>query len=323
MGTLGNQSYWMQRLLLTPEVEDGRLSVEYTVYKPVNDLVQRLVDGFEYGWRKGGSHDVYSMWGSHDFLSKSPIFFLSTGRTGTMLLTHLLSAAKGVKVFHSPVPTFTNQANYLRHTGLRGNTESVTILEQIFMAGREHMLFKTYRYGLRYVETNHPITFLSPAIARLLPEAKFVFLFRHPGEFVRSGVRRGWYSGVHPHDKGRLRPTEDEISDQEWKDFSQIKKIAWLWDATNAYIERTLENIASSRHFQMNFNELSVDLIYELLSFLELCIDELPIRRHLKRKVNVQRTGNFPSYDKWTLEQQNELIGICGDRAARYGYILK
>ena len=48
------------------------------------------------------------------------------------------------------------------------------------------------------------------ALGELFPKAKFIQLVRHPGDFVRSGIRRKYYSG-NENDDSRITPL---INDQ-------------------------------------------------------------------------------------------------------------
>jgi hypothetical protein len=48
-----------------------------------------------------------------------------------------------------------------------------------------------------------------------MPNVKFVHLFRHPGEVVRSGMRRGWYNG-HPSDRYRIEPGQHDPMRRLW-----------------------------------------------------------------------------------------------------------
>ncbi len=257
-----------------------------------------------------------------------PVFFLSTGRTGTKFFTELLSHSKNVCVFHSPQPEFIEQGKiaYEAYQLLGQSDRDKTLNElisQIFVVGREELLFKTYLRNQRYMETNNRITFLAPAIKYYIPNAKFVHLHRHPGEFIRSGLRRGWYSGDLSHDKGRVEPTSNSSNFNEWNNFDSVEKIAWLWNETNQFINDFLAQLNQDDYFVFNFNELNREHVSQLLQFLDIDeIEDETIGRLLPQKVNEQKTGSIDEYLNWEEAEKEKVRRICQKLADEYNYLL-
>jgi hypothetical protein len=132
-----------------------------------------------------------------------PVFVLSTGRTGAALLTELLLLADGVDVHHTPRPELV-RVSRRAYEEIGGNLD---LFVEVFKTAREELLLQSVRRGRRYVETNNRVTFFAPAAAVEFPDAKFIHLTRDPATFVRSGLRRNWYSGTHHHDIGRIVPS--------------------------------------------------------------------------------------------------------------------
>ena len=263
----------------------------------------------------------------------TPIFFLSTGRTGTAFFTNLLNKSNKVKVFHSPSSLFYNAQSELIEQGrvayetykqVGFNNELANrLLSQVFIATREDLLYKTYLHNKVYIETNNRITFLAPAIKYLIPNAKFVHLYRHPGEFIRSGIRRKYYKSNSEHELGRLVPQKGDKYFDSWKNFDDIQKIAWLWNETNFFIEEYLQNIDSKGYLQFNFNDLTVNSINNLLKFLNINdIEERTIENSIVKPVNEQKRGTFPSYNEWKKEDKEKVVEICGELSQKYGFEL-
>ena len=265
----------------------------------------------------------------------APIFFLSTGRTGTKFFTQLLSKSNQTMVFHSPYNLFCNAQSELIEQGkvafemyskygfndLRTNK----LLSQLLMASREELLYKTFIHKKTYIETNNRITFLAPAIKYIFPNAKFVHLYRHPGEFIRSGIRRNYYddSSNSIHELGRLIPLENSIYHKEWLNFDNIQKIAWMWNETNKFIDDFLEILHDEDYFAFNFNELNTKKIQELCIFLNIKdIDESKIRKSINRPTNIQRSGSFPKYRFWDDIDKKKVKDICAKQTLKYGYEL-
>ncbi|MFQ5335225.1 MAG: sulfotransferase [Flavobacteriales bacterium] len=159
-----------------------------------------------------------------------PCFVLSTGRSGTMMLTRLLQLCDTLEVQHQPAPELLWMSKYAyKHYQKRADE-----LKMAFVAARYEMIRDAFLNKRQYVETNNRITFFAYQIAALFPAARFIHLVRRPEPFVKSGLARAWYTGSHLHDEGRITPFDSSV---EWESFSRIQKIAWLWNETNSFIE--------------------------------------------------------------------------------------
>lgn len=262
-----------------------------------------------------------------------PVFFLSTGRTGTAFYTELLNQSDRVKVFHSPSALLCHAKSELITQGKVAyemfqkygyEDERVNrLLEQVFMAAREELLYKSCIHQKRYIETNNRITFLAPAIKKCIPHAKFVHIYRHPGEFVRSGIRRNYYGSSDTHQLGMITPLQGNEGYECWSEYENYEKVGWLWNETNRFVDDYLQTLDSSDYIQVNFNELSLEQVTSLMRFLEIdAIDEVAIERAIAQPVNAQVGGSFPLYDAWTDEQKHALDRICGTLAKKLGYVL-
>ena len=254
----------------------------------------------------------------------SPVFFLSTGRCGTNWFTMLLSRDKSVKAFHEPRPNFGVQGRVAYEIysarDFQVSPHEEQLLQEIFLTGREQHLRYSYKTQRRLVETNNQVTFLAPAIYQLLPEAKFVHLNRHPGEFVRSALRRKFYNNT--DDIKRIVPLANDPHYKSWDGFSVLEKNSWLWMATNHFIEQFKSSIPTTNWYYFDFNKLETDSILDLCTFLDVSIEEKSIRKMLSKPVNVQKTGSLDGYDDWTIEDKDRLRKICGEMAIKYNYQL-
>lgn len=285
-------------------------------------IFHRIVDGFEYGWIKNPTVKIEGIFESSILVNHRPVFFLSTGRCGTLLFTKLLSQASGVKVFHEPNPTLSLQSKTAWELLSNDSLADVPLLVDLFKTSRESHLFKTARYGKRYIETNRNISFFAPIIKSIIPNALFVHVHRHPADFIRSGIRRGWYSGDHAHDAGRITPIPGSKHAAQWTNYSDVQKIAWLWRSTNSFIDNFAEGLDRDQFHRFNFDELGVNNVNQMLEFLNLSIPQKRIKKIIEKPVNVQRDGNYPKYQDWTNEDKTALKEVCGDLAAKYGYVI-
>lgn len=253
-----------------------------------------------------------------------PVFFLSTGRTGTKLFTEIMQRGGKSLVLHSPRPELIKEGKQVYETLKNSSANEETVRElifAIFLTAREQLLYKAYIKNRIYIETNNRITFFAPIIKEFIPNAKFVYLYRHPGEFVRSGIRRKWYSGTHAHDVGRIVALDSEM--MYWNELNPIEKISWLWSETNGFIESFLKDVDANDFLKINFNEINEDQVNDILDFVGLKkMKKKQLEKMLGVKVNKQSSGKFDVYEDWDESQKDQLRKYCLELASSYGYHL-
>jgi hypothetical protein len=242
-----------------------------------------------------------------------PTFVLSTGRCGTKWLTELLRQDQRVRVNHNDYPELLRESR-MAYEGYHANPQ---LFQAVLRAARDGYLLDAHRRNQRYVETNHRITFFAYAIHRVYPKSRFIHLYRHPGDFVRSAIRRHWYSGTY-YDVCRPRMKEDEA----WAAMTDIEKLSWLWNATNEYIEEFLAAINSSDHYlQVRCEDVfsDVEIGAKIAQFVGAQLSQRSIETMQKRRINQQRTGVMRPYNQWNEEEKQQLRRFAS-AAGRYGY---
>lgn len=210
----------------------------------------------------------------------APVFVLSTGRVGTMLLTRLFELERGLHIEHEALPEmlYTGKLAY-------ADPSNIEFTKGAFMAGRYEAIRDCQLQNLRYVETNNRLTFFAPAMAALFPNAKFIHLLRHPDSFVSSGIQRNWYTGKTITDEGRIAPAKDlGIERQE-------DKIAWLWNATNAFIDDFKAGAGKDRTLTVRSEDLfsNAEEAERILNWLDFKADKRSIQKVLNTPVNSSR----------------------------------
>ncbi len=265
--------------------------------------------------RQNGFNDLYP-----------PVFFLSTGRTGTKWFADLFSKNKKTMVFHVPKPDLSVQGVFAYNLFKSGRLDKDDDLRQsiaeIFLAGREQQLRYSYKTDKQYIESNNYLTFFAPVLAKLFPHARFVHIYRHPGEFVRSAINRNYYTVDDNNKMRRIKPVEGYYYNS-WENLSQLEKSAWLWNETNLFLEDFKSKISTDRVFSFNFNELTIENVKALARFTGVELKEIAIRKNLQKKKNVQKKKEFPPYNQWTEQDKQKMIHICDKLAGKYGYNLK
>lgn len=247
-----------------------------------------------------------------------PCFVLSTGRCGTLMLNRLLLSSPMAYAIHGPKPELI-RASRRAFEEIHQHPE---IFSETFKSAREEWVLDALVHDQVFIETNNRITFFAPIIREVFPRAVFIHLVRHPGDFVRSGIRRGYYSGEHGHDVGRITPKDGPIK-QSWSSLSSIGKIGWLWNETNQFIEDFRQTVPVDDFLFVKAENLFSDLnvtktIYE---FLQLDgFDQKGLDNILSKPANIQRKGRFPKYADWDDSDKEELkaVALLSDKYAYF-----
>lgn len=257
----------------------------------------------------------------------SPVFVLSTGRSGSKFLANLLAHAPNVAAFHEPRPTLQYFSDYAFH-----HQEEKEILTNMIDAARMESILEIFIKDKIYVESNQCLSFFAPVIAERFKESRFVHVVRHPGDFVRSAVRKGWHRNDSIWEAGRVKIADND----RWDPMDQIEKLAWVWETTNRFIDSFKEGLSSSRSLTLTFEELvsDVEAAARLLEFTGGgAIDPVKIREMQSARVNelyihpgeppnMKKVVDFPRYADWDGEMKAKLVRIAADLASTYSYRL-
>jgi hypothetical protein len=264
----------------------------------------------------GGMYETYS-----------PVLILSTGRSGSKFIAKLLDLASNVTAYHEPVPTLQYFSNYAFH-----HQKEEEILVNMIDAARMELILEVFIKNKIFVESNQCLTFFAPLIAKLFKKSKFIHLVRHPGDFVRSAVRKGWYKNDSIWESGRVKMADKNV----WAKMDQIEKLSWTWNTTNRFIEEFKCRIGGERVFDLRIEDLSGknDKINEIMQFVGAQgfhwekIKELKKKRINKFRIgpdeppNIKKIYDVPEYTEWDEEKKNRLKSILKDLAIRYKYDL-
>lgn len=249
------------------------------------------------------------------FRDLQAVFVLSTGRSGTDLLTRLFKLNKSNFVLHEPEPDLVYAAREAYNLG-NGGTSARRLG---ITSSRYHLFKECFLRNKVYIETNNKLTFFADALYELLPQSRFVHLIRDPRAFVRSAIRRRYFQG-HDFDDGRIIPLD--LSSDEWNNYSPVQKNGWLWNETNQVIEDFVQDFDSSRLLKVHSEKLFKDpaVLQEISSF----IGETPpgleqITKIIDRPVNQQFINDYPAFDNWKSSDQEDLKSVT-PLGTKYGY---
>lgn len=253
------------------------------------------------------------------FEEHEPVFVLSTGRCGTALITRVFQEIPGVLAIYGAQPELSEIVRGAYAEGL----EKFEAYKMAISAARFELVAEAQLRGRRYVETNNRSTFFAPHLAELFPKARFLHFVRHPGDFVRSAIRRKYYEG-HFFDMGRITPARGRAAEQ-WSKMSQYEHCAWLWNETNQYIETFKSGSGKGKVLTVLAEDLfsQVQTTLQILDFLDLPrLPESLIAKWLGNPVNQQTGGpTLNRFRNWGAEQISD-VERWAPLAAKYGYKL-
>jgi len=248
-------------------------------------------------------------------------FVLSTGRCGTQLLTRVLRRCGNVDVNHHA--ELASELQFPSKVAFESAMSKGSGFELAALCSRFEPVQTSFLNNRVFVETNNRITFLAPSLEKVFKKSRFLHLVRNPSGFVRSGVNAGFYVGSY-YDTGRITPSTNSIK-SDWDDYTQVKKVAWLWNATNQFIEDFKAEVAPERFMTVRSEDLfrRTDVVGQVIRFLGgRPITEKAIQRLTSRKVNAGSSGGLPSkFEDWPHQEQQELRQTCL-LAEKYGYPL-
>lgn len=246
------------------------------------------------------------------------LFVLSTGRTGSSTLIRLLNLSPKVTALHEPKPNLVRE--YRRaYSGVVLHPDRY---RRLFERARRRLISRVCPDGGVYAEATL-LKFFAPVIAQMLPNARFLHLHRHPGEIIRSAMRRRWFQD-NPLDRYRIVPEPGDPDHQRWTQWDAFSKSCWTWHAENEYFLRLAQNVGADRVLKLPFDEWtdqSTGAYERVFGF----IDVDPPDRDLAQAVlgvkhNEQTSGSFPTYEQWSPAQRQTLSEIAGATMARLGY---
>lgn len=283
----------------------------------INQIIEQIywVSKFGRPINKISSEELFS----RPELVENSVFFLSTGRCGTEWFTHMMKKGTNTSVFHNPTPNLSVQNKFIHKliTEAKDISSTDEIAKQLLFTAREQYFRYAFKTGKRYIETNNHITFFAHTLAKLFPTAKFVHLYRHPGDFVSSGMNRGWFESNIAATEKIINPIDKSL----WDNYSSLEKIGWVWNETNSFIENFKKEYPN-RTFSYDFTKRNVTELSQLFAFLDINLSASSLEKSLNKKRNQQKNQQFPSYKNWNEDDKKNLLEICESLTKKYHYEL-
>lgn len=246
----------------------------------------------------------------------TPIFVLSSGRTGTVFLTRTLPTHfPRLHAVHEPLGS--------RSTLMMANARNV------IGVGRRAVRAKFRREltarldalpdGKQYVEVNPMLCSLTPCLAELPGPLNLIHLTREPGSWVRSmrafrasGIRRhliDWVPFANPYPAPRP---------EGWLSLSRVDRALWRWRYSNEQILALQPGAA--RYTRLRYEDLFTPgperepALRTLLAALDL-----PADADLEPLISAPRANPAPAAEPVHVPQES-IDRICGPLLETLGY---
>ncbi|KKK87469.1 hypothetical protein LCGC14_2752920, partial [marine sediment metagenome] len=262
----------------------------------------------------------------------TPRFIVSSGRTGTKSLVHLLNSLSSmVDARHEPNPGILK----LRFEFGVGKLTLEKAVRR-FLKIRK-ITFSNISERI-YIESNPGLSSLIPVIRKVFPNYKIAYIVRDGRDWVRSTMSRGIYASlidrrllkmipilryIAPEKIDIPKPTKlklnsyirdlwrfrsfdfkDDSYYNKWHQMTQFEKLVWLWNKINETITMAIKNDSNAitLRFEDIFNDNNNGL-KQLLDFLALEIDwetnKTRINEIFSKKINRTIYYKIPHWKNW------------------------
>lgn len=189
---------------------------------------------------------------------KPLVFILSTGRSGSKSIAHILNQNPKINAFHEDIPQLIRLSTELAK---KGDSEKIfkeldnIFKNKIWQADNDEII----------VHSDQRLWNFIPYLANHFPNSKFIHLVRNPHDSIMSMASRNWYQNdeYFKFNKGhwaKYRLQANEIGKYEnssWLEMSNIAKCTWYWYYINESISSGLSKLdRSDRFLKIKLREL-------------------------------------------------------------------
>lgn len=250
------------------------------------------------------------------------MLIVSTGRTGTKFLAHLLAAASPEVEAHHTTPwsTLVNVLGNLELAGLV--SERVVLATWRLLKGRRFAVTER----ARYVDSNNHLYAFARLAPRLYPGVRVVHVVRDPRDYVRSHLnwaRQRAKSFVANHCLPFWQPNPflaGEMPLARTLALGRFERFCWIWRFKNQRIAALAG--AGIPYLCLRFEDLVADrdrARERLLDFVGVPAPDAA-RAPAPGRLNPTRRRAFPGWRRWPATLCARLDALCGADMIAYGY---
>lgn len=194
----------------------------------------------------------------------SCFFITGTGRCGSLLLSKVLNCSNVTECHHErSIDTRKMKKAYMKN--------KIEILRRSLERNLIPEVKRCNASGKIYGEcSGHLYPIFEELYRRYENTARFVLLVRHPVNFVRSALARGFFSPGHPNALEHVVPPKDTAIGEEWQNVTSLEKCAWYWAMVNGRIYGFFLCLAPDLYRIVRIETISVEVIRNLYDFFGL-----------------------------------------------------
>ena len=207
----------------------------------------------------------------------SKIFFvLGTGRSGTQTLAKILNQHPNISCHHEK----SRQLIRLAAQYLHKEVSEHEVRKELEFVFNEISVFDRNQY---FGDSDQKLVALLPFIKEFLPDAKFIWMLRHPQKVIASTYARGWYSDkeneadskffmpyrYHIWENYRINGYKaGKFSKEVWERMDAFEKNCWYWSYWNQLIETELLAVKEENKILLYLEKLDSNQTKNICAFL-------------------------------------------------------
>ncbi|MFW5808332.1 MAG: sulfotransferase [Spirochaetota bacterium] len=255
-----------------------------------------------------------------DWEGISPVFIISTGRSGTSFFASLFSEFSGTYAVHEPDPTFLHMC--ITHAS---DLQPVEKTARYMLYNRSALCRDAKRSGAnRYIESNNRLFSLVKPLRFAFPDSRIIHIIRDGRDYVSSGMNRNWYTADDTDHRLSAVSFPDDPCHDTWDSMSRFQKICWRWQKKDGFIHDALRDDPKSItvKFEDIFNSIGNSGLYRIIDFIGLTREEAEpiIKRQIETRINSNKTESFPRWSEWDAHTMARFDDVCGRHMRLYGY---
>lgn len=262
----------------------------------------------------------------------SPVFLLSSGRSGTKMMEKLLAKCSDIEIHHEYLCNIIQPLGTKYYMGLISHEEAVAVVKETFLSS---ILLCEKKI---WMDSSNKLCWILPVLLDVFPDAKFVHLIRDGRRVVSSYFNklhgeiyddssvnklRMYLSGLSevkpPAEKKYWWPllTDEKLTLEHFCEKSQFEKICLHWHYINEEVRRRLVKVSDGNKLTVKLEGLTSDKkeFDRFLAFLDVESGQIKFE-DLGRPHNVHTPVSF----ELTHDQQQIFWQCARESMVRYGY---
>lgn len=250
----------------------------------------------------------------------TPVFIVSSGRSGTAALARLLNTYDGVEVHHEYA------VQYIQPTAVKYYHGLISIKDVIDVLWQTHGAAFYYTESKIWGDCSNKLSWIVPALSWMFPQAKWIQVVRDGRKVVSSFYNKlgdecyadedhellsGWIDNP-----AILAPPPEK---KYWWNVApfdgQFERICWHWKSIHETIEADFEDVDNKMTVRLEDLVADSYVLAQVLKFLDLEYSPEKFQM-LQRPHNV----HTPKDTMLTEDQLSKFWSICSNTMEFYGY---